>query len=105
VAWPLLSKPKALGGLGVLNLDKFGRALRLGWLWKDWMGEDHPWKGLDMPYVTVNRLLFSASNIVTVGDGKIAKFWHDSWLDGIVTPGFKEQSRCISYMRQRRQHI
>jgi hypothetical protein len=47
------------------------------------MGEDHPWKGLDMPYVTVNRLLFSASNIVTVGDGKIAKFWHDSWLDGI----------------------
>ncbi|WVZ77847.1 hypothetical protein U9M48_025662 [Paspalum notatum var. saurae] len=38
VSWPLVSKPKALGGLGVLNIDKFGRALRLRWLWKDWMG-------------------------------------------------------------------
>jgi hypothetical protein len=35
VAWPLVSKPKALDDLDVLNLDKFGHALRLRWLWKD----------------------------------------------------------------------
>ncbi|WVZ62277.1 hypothetical protein U9M48_012041 [Paspalum notatum var. saurae] len=84
VSWPLVSKPKALGGLGVLNLDKFGRALRLRWLWKDWMGEDHPWKGLEMPCNRVDRLFFNASIVVTVGDGKTAKFWHDSWLDGMA---------------------
>ncbi|WVZ91565.1 hypothetical protein U9M48_037717 [Paspalum notatum var. saurae] len=84
VAWPLVSKPKALGGLGVLNLDKFSRALRLRWLWKDWMGEDHPWKGLDVPCNHVDRLLFSASTTVTIGNGTSAKFWHDSWLDGMA---------------------
>jgi hypothetical protein len=29
ITWPLVCKPKALGGLGVLNLNKFGCALRL----------------------------------------------------------------------------
>jgi len=84
VAWPLVCKPKALGGLGVLNLDKFGRALRLRWLWKEWMRDDHPWKGFETPCNRVDRLLFSASTTVTIGDGKTAKFWHDSWLDGMA---------------------
>lgn len=74
MAWQLVSKPKALGGLGVLNLDKFGHALQLCWLWKEWMGEDHPWKGLDVPCNTVDRLLFSALTIVILGDGKTTMF-------------------------------
>jgi hypothetical protein len=60
------------------------RALRLRWLWKSWTGEDHPWKGFDVPCNLTDRLLFSASTIVTVGDGKTAKFWHDSWLDDMA---------------------
>jgi hypothetical protein len=76
-----VSKPKALGGMGILNLDIFSCALRLRWLWKSWTGEDHPWKRFDVPCNLADRLLFSASTIVTVGDGKTAKFWHDSWLD------------------------
>jgi hypothetical protein len=84
VAWPLVCKPKALGGLGVLNLDKLGRALRLRWLWKEWTRDYHPWKGFKVPCNRVDRLLFSASTTVTIGDGKMAKFWHDSWLDGMA---------------------
>jgi hypothetical protein len=84
VVWPLVSKPKTLGGLGILNLDKFSCALRLRWIWKSWTTEDHPWKGFDVPCNLADRLLFSASTIVTVGDGKTAKFWHDSWLDGMA---------------------
>jgi hypothetical protein len=84
MAWPLVSKPKTLGGLGILNLDKFSCALRLRWLWKSWTAEDHPWKGFDVPCNLADRLLFSASTIVTVGDGKTTKFWHDSWLDGMA---------------------
>jgi len=33
VNWPTMSKPKDMGGLGVTDLDKFGKALRVRWLW------------------------------------------------------------------------
>jgi hypothetical protein len=84
VAWPLVSKPKDLDDLGVINLDKFGHALCLRWLWKECTREHHPWKGLEVPCNQVDRLLFSASTTVTIGDGNTAMFWHDSWLDGMA---------------------
>jgi hypothetical protein len=37
-----------------------------------------------VPCNRVDRLLFSASTTITIGDGKTTKFWHDSWLDGIA---------------------
>ena len=37
---------------------------------------------MDLPCKPADRLLFNASTIVTVGDGKKAQFWHHSWLDG-----------------------
>jgi hypothetical protein len=33
VSWKNVKKPKKLGGLGVLDLELFGHALRLRWLW------------------------------------------------------------------------
>ncbi|KAJ1262159.1 hypothetical protein BS78_09G086300 [Paspalum vaginatum] len=82
VNWPTVSRPKDLGGLGVLDLDKFGCALRLHWLWKEWTDNSKPWGGMQVPCNRMDRLLFQASTSVTVGNGAKAKFWHDSWLDG-----------------------
>jgi hypothetical protein len=31
VSWRTISRPKELGGLGVLDLKRFGRAMRLPW--------------------------------------------------------------------------
>lgn len=40
VNWLKVSRPRELGGLGVLDLDRFSRALRVRWLWYQWV-EDH----------------------------------------------------------------
>ena len=82
INWPTVSKPKELGGLRVPDLGKFGRALRLRWLWQDWVDPSKPWAGSEVPCKTTNRLLFNASTIVTVGNGMKAQFWHQSWLEG-----------------------
>jgi len=82
VNWPTVNKPKDLGGLGVLDLDKFGRALRMRWLWQKWHAENKPWAGLEIPCTEMDRLLFNASTTITIGNGKKTRFWHHAWLDG-----------------------
>uniref|UniRef100_A0A453P9Z9 Uncharacterized protein n=1 Tax=Aegilops tauschii subsp. strangulata TaxID=200361 RepID=A0A453P9Z9_AEGTS len=36
VAWSAVTTPESHGGLGIHDLDKFARALRLRWLWLSW---------------------------------------------------------------------
>jgi hypothetical protein len=47
VAWAKVCRPKNMGGLGILDLEKFARALRLRWLWMEWTSPDRQWIGLD----------------------------------------------------------
>jgi len=54
-------RPKELGGLGILNLEKFSRALRLRWLWFEWTSPDKPWVGSETPNDASNRDLFNAA--------------------------------------------
>jgi hypothetical protein len=65
----MVTTPKDLGGLGIANLDKFGRALRLRWLWQEWVDDTKPWVGMDTPMDDIDRALFTASTRVIVGDG------------------------------------
>lgn len=45
----LVCKPKDKGGLGVLNVDKFAKALRLRWFWFEWTDKSKPWIGMGAP--------------------------------------------------------
>jgi len=82
VAWERVKCPKPLGGLGVLDLERFGRALRLRWLWFAWTDPDRPWVGSEVPCNTLDRQLFRCSTSVTIGDGKRALFWDSAWFHG-----------------------
>ena len=64
------------------NLENFGRALRLRWLWQEWVHDSKPWVGTTLPCNDLDRLLFNASTTITIGNGNKAHFWHHNWLDG-----------------------
>ena len=78
VKWSKVMKPKNFGGLGILDLDLFSRALRLRWLWYEWVSPEKPWVGTALPVNAVDRQLFRASTSVTLGDGAKASFWQSS---------------------------
>jgi hypothetical protein len=97
-------RPKALGGLGILDLGKFARALRLRSLWFKWVAPDKPWVGTETPNDESDRSLFNAATRVTIGDGKRASFWSSSWVDGstpkLIDPkifkAFKRKNRTVN---------
>jgi mannosylglycoprotein endo-beta-mannosidase len=82
VNWQKVCRPKELGGLGVLDLERFSRALRLRWLWYEWKAPDKPWVGTETPNGAADRDLFNAATRVTIGNGAKASFWSSSWLHG-----------------------
>jgi len=84
VNWSKTCLPAELGGLGILELERLGRALRLRWLWYQWTNPEKPWSGADLPVDDTDRTLFAAATRVQVHNGKKALFWKSSWLNGIA---------------------
>jgi len=82
INWPTVCTPKEMGGLGILDLERLARALRLRWCWFRWKHDSRTWVGLDIPCDKRDRDLFNASTIVKVGKGNKASFWHSSWVNG-----------------------
>ena len=76
------SSPPDLGGLGIVDLQKFGFALRMRWLWLRRVDPSRPWFCLPDEKEGVVELMFQASIYVVLGDGNAALFWSDRWLDG-----------------------
>lgn len=82
VRWCHTMKPKKFGGLGIMDLDLFGRALRLRWLWYQWVELERSWVGSKPPVTALDKQLFRASTTVSVGNGETTSFWQSSWLNG-----------------------
>lgn len=105
VSWQNVCKPKNLGGLGILNHEKFARALRLRWLWLDWKDESKPWNNMQTPCDDLDRSLFKAGTTIQIGDGTKANFWTDRWLNGQslmeLAPAIfklaKRKSTCVKH--------
>jgi hypothetical protein len=82
VNWPRSTRPTKFGGLSILHLGKFARALHLRWLWKECKGQRRPLTNSDTPCDMTDRLLFAAATSITVGDGRRTSFWSSAWLQG-----------------------
>lgn len=82
VAWIKVCMPTVNDGLGIIELEKFSRALRLRWLWFSWDDTNRPWKGMEQPVDKNDTALFNAATSVVLGNGEKATFWSSRWLQG-----------------------
>ena len=105
INWEQVCKSKAHGGLGILNLQKFASALRLRWLWAEWMDPAKPWVRLGNPCDKRDKDIFASATKVLIGDGLRASFWESAWLDGLrpkdIAPKFFELSQRRNYSVQK----
>lgn len=74
VNWLTTCLPVSKGGLGIIDLERFGRALRLRWLWFSWTNPEKPWIGSELPVDDTDKALFAAATRVSVKNGKMASF-------------------------------
>lgn len=104
--WAKVCCPKKLGGLGILDLEKFARALKLRWLWMEWTAPEKHWVGMETPNDDIDRGPFNAAMKVHIGYGKKASFWNTSWLNGLsprtIAPLIYEASKRKKATRARR---
>ena len=82
LAWPKVCMPKELGGLGILDLQRFSWALRVRWLWLGKTEPARPWSSLPVPVHSCAKSLFAIAIHTEVGNGENTKFWTDRWLNG-----------------------
>ena len=69
VNWDMVCRPTIYGGLGILNTDKFARALRLRWPWYEWKEPNKLWVGLGNPCTKEDLDFFYASTKIIVVNG------------------------------------
>ena len=86
-------RPPDLGGLGIVDLQCFGYALRMRWLWQRRSEDPRPWHELPDESDKVVDAMFAASIFVELGDGRKALFWTDRWLQG---QSISDLAPCLS---------
>jgi hypothetical protein len=81
--WHTFYRPKDFGGQGVLDLDRFGRDMRLRFRWIALTDESKPCIGMIMHCDDADMDFFRASIEVTVGNE--AKCLFDGWRSSQVS--------------------
>ena len=81
---------KKFGGLGILDLELFSRALHLRWLWLEWTDEERPWVGTSVPCV---QLIDNSSEQVL----RLQLVMVEKLLSGIL-PGLAAELQLILYL-------
>jgi hypothetical protein len=82
VAWRMVSIPKELGGLGIIDLRRLGIALRLRWEWLRRTDPERSWHALPSHQERAVRAFFQVAVHVEVGNGSGTFFWTDRWING-----------------------
>ena len=82
LAWLRVCRPTDLGGLGIVDLQRLGYALRMRWLWLKRTDDSRTWCDLPVESESVVDQMFQASIYVELGNGHKALFWTDRWLQG-----------------------
>jgi hypothetical protein len=104
VKWKVCTMPKKWGGLGIKDLEKFGWALRLHWLWHSWDDCDRSWKNLLRHQDLTDRTLFFASTLISVGNDKNTLFYETRWLNGMTPKEFVPHLFQQTYYHYRTVH-
>jgi hypothetical protein len=101
VNWQRFQRPKSLGDLGVMDLAKFNRALRLRWIWQKWSTPNRPCSTMHPDTNETENALFRACTEATLGNGHKLRFWTDGWL-GWCSP--KELAPTLYKMAPRKNY-
>jgi hypothetical protein len=74
VAWPVVCRPRDLGGLGVADLRRAGVALRLRWPWLQRVEPERAWTSLPDKDDRQVTAVFQAATASTLGNGETTLF-------------------------------
>jgi hypothetical protein len=80
IAWPKVTHPKEMAGLGISDLKILNWALRLKWLWLRKTELSKPWASFRMQVNAGLQAFFSMVVVSEVGDGTNTLFWKARWL-------------------------
>jgi hypothetical protein len=82
VNWKQVQRPMSINSLGILDLGRFNRALRLRWQWLRWKQSSKPWVVQPAFESPMEQQLFRMCTSIKLGNVHNTRFWHDRWLHG-----------------------
>ena len=74
INWEVVYRFTTLGGLRVLNLEKFARVLGFHWPWVEWTTPGSTWVGTSSPCNTEDMGLFYTFTAIAISDDNITSF-------------------------------